>query len=69
MKFAGFKRAVKKVAEGRYHCVFYQLTEYHTGELNHKWKAYIDGKSWTDDHASPEEALKEIILMPYEEEV
>lgn len=63
MRFKGFKRAVKKVAKGRYHCVKQYLTEYNDGELRHGWGAYVDGASWTNDHNTPEEAVAELERM------
>lgn len=63
MHMAGFKQAVKKLAKGRYHSVAYDIVEYHTGEIRHEWRAYIDGTSWTRRYVIPEEALKELEKM------
>ncbi len=58
MHMAGFKRAVKKLAKDRYHCVRLQIVEYEGGRTEHNWSGYIEGADWTWDYKTPEEALK-----------
>lgn len=57
MQFKGFRRVVKKLAKGRYHCARHQVTEYSSGRETDEWDAYIAGVTWTTGHSTPEEAL------------
>jgi len=63
MHLKGFKRGVKKLAKGRYHCVKHQITEYNDGEVKHIWAAYTEDASWTKNCSAPEAALSELERM------
>jgi len=63
MQIKGFKRALKKLAKGKYHHVKHSITEYHNGEIKEEWSAYMDGNDWTSGHNTPEEAIKEMKRM------
>ena len=60
MNIKGLKQAVKKLAKGKYHSVNHKITEYHAGEVEDKWSAYISDLDWTSSCDTPEEALKEM---------
>jgi len=60
MHLEGLKQATKKLAKGEYHCVDHRITEYHTGEVRHDWRAYTEQASWTTGHSTPEGALLEL---------
>ena len=62
MHMAGFKQAVKKLAEKDYHGVEHRITEYHTGEVSSLWRAYLNVNDigFTAYHTTPEAALSEL---------
>lgn len=64
MQLEEFKRAVKKLANGRYHTVQLNITEYHDGEVKYNYAAYIGDVGWTKfSNSTPEDALTELNLM------
>lgn len=43
MTFKQAKKKLKKIANGKYHSITYELTEHHTGDMAAKCTLYIDG--------------------------
>lgn len=68
MRSKGLKRAVKRLAKGKFHSVEHKITEFHTGRVAEYWTAYIDGTNWTKSHGTPELALQQLKHMIKEKE-
>ena len=59
MTFAQAKKKLKKIADGAYHMLNYELTEYHTGEQKTECVVYIDGRG-SHSGLTWEEAFKNL---------
>ena len=60
MTLRGLKKEVKKLAKGEYHSVKEEITEYHTGEVEKGYQAYIHRLDYTEKCKTPEGALDEL---------
>lgn len=59
MNHAEFHAAVAVIAGGRYFSTNVEAST-HSGRTEVEWRAYIDGRSWTRDHGTPEQVLAEL---------
>jgi len=57
---AEFHAAVKAIANGRYFSTEVSTTEHEDGQIRLGWRAYIDGKAWTETHADPMATLRDL---------
>ena len=61
MKLKDLKQAVKELAgKGKYHSSKHEITEYHDGDTEDRYAAYIEDIGWTKGHTTPEEVLEEM---------
>lgn len=60
MTFEEAKAALKEMAQGRYHSISFELTEYQDGRAKPMCSVYIENLGWTSDHATFEDALQEM---------
>ena len=58
MTIAEFKRRLKEIAGGRYHCAKIEVSEFSSGGFQIEYEAYIDGFSWGEKSTDPEHALR-----------
>jgi hypothetical protein len=70
MSLKSFHLAVREIANGRYFSTQIEATEYSCSHrdparlaLEITYRAYVDGLSWTEQHADPEAALDELRAM------
>jgi hypothetical protein len=72
MSLKSFHLAVREIAAGRYFCVQIETTEYSDASrrldkeskpVEVTYRAYVDGLSWTEQHADPEAAIAELRAM------
>ena len=57
MTFKEAKAALKKMAEGKYHSIEFEQTEYADGQIKSECSVYIDNLGHTANHETFEDAL------------
>ena len=64
MTFNLARKKLADLADGRYHCIRFELTTFKGGRIEPRCDMYIDGPGWTKhDNATWESALAEMLAI------